>query len=242
MQRFFLRDSLSYNRELNKRLSLQRACIKNHLLAPPVVTLGFKLFSQERKVKDDRVLFSSSYVRNFYNWLVSQLSGAQSAITGKSYGDESLAIKTEDGVSRHHSFYCIHLFSWSDYVGEADFTHPGIAVGSGDAAFNFNDYNLSSLIESGSGSGQLDYLEPPSPIYTWDSGTRIFTVQHERTFKNNSSGNVTVKEVGIFPWINVSDFIYGYFMILRDLLPEPVTVPPNETLTLTYSLFITYPS
>ncbi|MDD5457492.1 MAG: hypothetical protein PHV30_10750 [Candidatus Margulisbacteria bacterium] len=236
--RFFLKNDPVFLREFDERLNLQRSCIEKHLFVPPIVTLKVSLSS---KAFGERVFFSNSYVRNFYNWLVSQCAGATSNIGGSSFGDGSLANKSVTGSTRSYSYYFFHSYYINEFAGTQG-SMLGIVIGKSSIPFSFDHYNLQDIISSGTNTNQLVYNAPSSPTRTWDSETRLFTVHHERSFYNGSGSNVSVTEAGFRSTLYYTGSSSDTFLLLRDLLPETCIVPPEETLTLTYNFSITYPS
>ncbi len=234
--RFFLKNDPVFLREFDERLNLQRCAIEKHLFVPPIITLKVNLSSI-----GERIFFSNSYVRNFYNWLVSQCAGAPSGLTGKSYGDESLVNKSYLGTSRSHTSIFFHCYTLSGFIGAEGYM-IGICVGNGTSEDNFNSYDLVSIINTGTGANELVYNDPSNPTYTWDPETRLFTLHHERSFYNGGSAAVNVTEAGIRITLYYTGSYYDTFLILRDLLPQSVSVPSGETLSLTYNFSITYPS
>jgi hypothetical protein len=114
----------------------------------------------------------------------------------------------------------------------AGVTTHGIVVGSSDTPVTRDDYKLGSQIAHGSGTGQLMYgamsIDPPV-AYSTGYLTRLM-----RVFTNNSGGDVTVKEVGVV--ILYSGNLY-YFLIIRDVLSTPVTIPNGYSWTVRYNFY-----
>ncbi len=116
----------------------------------------------------------------------------------------------------------------------------GIVVGTGDAAFSVDNYNLATIIDAGSSAGQLIHnaMSTPSLDYT----SKVWTATLARVFNNNSGGSITVKEVGI---ITNSIFFYSgseKFLIARDVLASPVSVVNGAQLTATYEISMDFSS
>ncbi|MCL7393199.1 MAG: hypothetical protein LZ162_06200 [Thaumarchaeota archaeon] len=113
----------------------------------------------------------------------------------------------------------------------------GIWVGSGSTPVSPTDYNLSSKIPHGSGSGQLDY-EPHTVTSSYSSTSSYAEIA--RSFINRSGANVIVREVGIVArnyWrdeYNVQRDVK--FLIARDVLPNPILVPNLASLTVRYRI------
>lgn len=111
-------------------------------------------------------------------------------------------------------------------IDDANF---GIVCGSGTAAVAITDYKLKSLIQPGSGTGQLQYSSVDFPNdFLVDTATALTDI---RRFFTNASGNaITVREIGII--------CYGYstyrILIERTLINE--TLDDEESLEVTYRL------
>jgi hypothetical protein len=108
----------------------------------------------------------------------------------------------------------------------------GIVVGSSDTPVTRDDYKLGSQIAHGNGTGQLMY-----GAMSWDTPTAYGTgylIRAIRVFTNNSGGDVTVKEIGVI--ISYSSSLY-YFLIIRDVLSTPVTIPNGYSWTVRYNFY-----
>lgn len=117
----------------------------------------------------------------------------------------------------------------------------GIIVGSGNVPVTPDDYKLASKITHGTGLGQLLYgdtfFDPVSVV------NNVSSFRVTRTFTNNSGSSVTVQELGIVAWNYWKD-AHGVhqsakFLILRDVLASPVSVPDGATLTVRYTFQVT---
>lgn len=105
----------------------------------------------------------------------------------------------------------------------------GIVCGTGTDAVSITDYNLKSLIQPGTGSGQLQYSTVDFPNdYVVDIATALTDIR--RFFTNSSGNSITVREIGII--------CYGYqsyrILIERTLINE--TLADGESLEVTYRL------
>jgi len=125
----------------------------------------------------------------------------------------------------------------SDFSSSGFLTGPNLVVGSGTTPPKITDTGLTNQIGNGTSSGQLQYGTNSftTPIINTNTNTASFT--WSRTFNNGSGGNVTVSEVGAYMGVNVSSTITSYF-ILHDLLPSPITLAPNQVLTVVYTITI----
>jgi len=114
-------------------------------------------------------------------------------------------------------------------------------VGGSDAVFSKNDYSLGSKISHGTGSGQLLYGASTFETVTDTDTTSYFRIT--RVFTNNSGASVTVKEIGIVIMHSIvsdSTSYTAYFLIVRDVLTSPSSVPDGATLTVRYKIQISY--
>jgi len=113
----------------------------------------------------------------------------------------------------------------------------GTMVGTSDVAFDKTHYGLQAKIAHGGGANQLLYGEVTVEDYfEWNSNARFRVI---RAFSNTGGVTVTVKEIGIALW-NQTGSLSNYFMVCRDVLASPQSVPDGATLTVRYSIYITY--
>jgi hypothetical protein len=106
----------------------------------------------------------------------------------------------------------------------------GIVVGNSDTPVTRDDYKLGSQIAHGNATGQLTYgaMSWDAPV-TYGTG---YLLRGVRVFTNNSGGDVTVKEIGVY-------VLWGsyYFCIIRDVLSTPVTIPNGYSWTVRYNFY-----
>jgi hypothetical protein len=117
----------------------------------------------------------------------------------------------------------------------------GIQVGSSDAPFSRDNYSLGSKISHGTGSGQLVYGAMSFEDVADADGSSYLRLT--RTFTNNSGASVTVKEIGIALRQSIyadSTYYLIYFLIARDVLTSPSSVPDGATFTVRYRIQISY--
>jgi len=122
---------------------------------------------------------------------------------------------------------------YSDFTGANYFSSPNIVVGSGTAKPTINDTGLESQIGNGTGAGQLQYGTDSLTTPVANTNTNTGSMTWSKSFTNGSGGNVTVSEVGAY--VNVGGTNY---FILHDLLPSPITLSPNQVLTVVYTITI----
>jgi hypothetical protein len=177
---------------------------------------------------------SHSFVKNFIQILRALLGGT------------SVSINDTGGASRTFRGAWSHLASsWTENPCNANAPAGndtyGIQVGSSDAVFSKDNYSLGSKISHGTGSGQLLYGASTFETVTDTDTSSYFRIT--RVFTNNSGASVTVKELGIVIMHSVladsTTYTY-YFLILRDVLTSPSSVPDGATLTVRYKMQISY--
>jgi len=117
------------------------------------------------------------------------------------------------------------------------FFGPNIVVGSGTATPTINDTGLESQIGDGTGAGQLQYGTDSLTTPAANTNTNTGSMTWNKSFTNGSGGNVTVSEVGAYLSTNINGYPTTYF-ILHDLLPSPITLSPNQVLTVVYTITI----
>ena len=112
----------------------------------------------------------------------------------------------------------------------------GIVVGSDDSPVEYDDYKLGNQIPHGTGSGELSYQTCDVEAPYLDGSEYKFRIS--RAFVNNSGASITVKEVGIYVSHQGSN---KFYMILRDVLPSPTSIPDGATFTVRYYIKVSVP-
>lgn len=107
----------------------------------------------------------------------------------------------------------------------------GLVVGTGSTAVAVTQTKLVTKIANGTGSGQLTHGAVALTTPATAGSTRSFTIQ--RTFTNNSSGSITINEVGIYVQV-----VSWYFMIDRTLSTKTIGVGTSGTLTYTIGVTV----
>jgi hypothetical protein len=113
----------------------------------------------------------------------------------------------------------------------------GIQVGTSSTPVTSTDYRLPGKISHGTGSGQLQYGDQS---VTYSYGSTYGYVELTRVFTNSSGASIVVREVGLIArnyWKDQSGiYIDVKFLIARDVLEVPVTVPSMSTVAVRYRL------
>jgi len=120
---------------------------------------------------------------------------------------------------------------WSLDAPEDEDTY-GIVVGSDNTAVDNLDYKLNTQIADGQAAGELDYS-----AHTWLTSAEVganVDMKIQRPFINNSGGNVTIEEAGIYVICLDSNDVLRYFCIVRELTGT-VTVADGQTATIDFT-------
>jgi len=104
----------------------------------------------------------------------------------------------------------------------------GILIGTGTNAVSPSDYKLGSKIPNST----LPYSGTTVESLSGSSSGYSFTIT--RTFNNTGSDAITVSEIGL-----AISVVNTGILIARDLLSSPITVQPNQVLTVSYTISIT---
>jgi len=119
----------------------------------------------------------------------------------------------------------------------------GIQVGTSASSVNRDQYQLGGKIAHGSGSGQLSYGAMTVEDIDGTPPETIFRLI--RTFTNNTTDPMTVYEIGLIIGNSYENMrtsfapTTSYFLIARDVLSSPQTIPAGATLTVRYIFKVT---
>lgn len=188
-----------------------------------------------------------TWVRNAYNIAICQMAAKSSTGT---YGDGASAFKDTSGTQRTTTAPTMgkwksgydggYLYPFDDldagYRASGVSSQNGIVIGSSSTAYDFDQYALISQILHGIGSGQIVHNPMEVNSVYYNSGTKTWTNSFVRYFNNDSEGNLTLGEVGIYA---VSS---GYYlMVTRDVLGTPETIYNTAQVKITYTISLIYP-
>ena len=107
-------------------------------------------------------------------------------------------------------------------------TEWGIMVGSGDSPTTINFWNLESIYPHGRGEGYMNYLSTQVTEPEFDGTYVKFTIQ--RLVVNEADVSQIVREVGL---IAREYYTWKRFLIARDVVDPPITMPPKSLLEVT---------
>ena len=116
----------------------------------------------------------------------------------------------------------------------------GIQVGSSSTAVTRDDFQLGGKIANGTSAGQLSYGSMTVEDTDGTAPDTIFRLI--RTFTNNTSSAITVYEIGLVianTYISAGSGTTNYFLIARDVLSAPQSIPAGATLTVRYIFKVT---
>lgn len=108
----------------------------------------------------------------------------------------------------------------------------GIVVGSDNTAEANTDYKIITQIADGAAAGELDYS-----AHTFTTSAEVganVDLKIQRPFINNSGGNVTIEEAGIYTEHNDRSAAARFFCIVRDTTGT-VTVADGQTATISFT-------
>lgn len=107
----------------------------------------------------------------------------------------------------------------------------GILIGSGSTPATYEDYQLDTLITSGitlvTSTGTLTET-------AFDSDTHLMTSKRSFTINNSGGSSVTVSEIGLsIGCYSLNSSNHGFqTLVYREVLDEPVTLAPGESMIL----------
>lgn len=152
-----------------------------------------------------------SFTANFMKmWLVSANPANNRTIT-----DTTAPTGTDQTVTDHGN-------NFGTNGGVADLF--GIVVGTGTTAVALTDTRIETLIDDGTGTGELEYQTPTYTDPTDDASTTEFELH--RTFNNNSGGEITIYEVGLN--VKATSTPY-YFLVAREILSTPKVIADGNS-------------
>jgi len=196
------------------------------------IYINTEVRDKEGKIIEKRKEKCNTYVKNFLMLLNAAFkpgtsdvvdTGGTTRTTGAKYCVTwNWWVQQAGGYDRAFTLYGSDG-GWTPTAPEADDTY-GIIVGTSDQAVSASDYNLISKIAHGDSAGQLYHYATTMLEPTVDGNT--VRQRFERTFKNNSGADITVKEIGLVVKTSEDNYLV---MIIRDVV-TPVTVPAAGSL------------
>jgi hypothetical protein len=211
----------------------------------PQVFLEMEVKMPDGKVVHHHKQRSHSWIRNAYNVMFSALAGVD--VLDNTYTAGKMSIKIPAGtiyglanpVTQYQGNFSL-LLEGTGYRASAATITNGIVVGyDTTTAESFEDYTLiNPILEGITNDGHhLNFILSQPYVISWSAPT--MSVALVRFMNNNSGGNVVVGEVGLIEngYINT----IKAWMMARDHLGAPVTIPNTGQLKVTYTIQLVYP-
>lgn len=240
----------------------------------PLMNLAYRSIDHDGNVLVDKQVRAHSYTRNFYNLFFIIVTN-RAYVAASAFGAGTLDHKQGDGTVRALSQgggamnlsgvtpYCDWYTQSGAGVDGSVNSQAGLLVGTGTAAYSFENYILATKISHGTSAGQLVYQAMMSngywsgapellPDASYAAGTKKWTQVYTRTFNNNSGGDITVNEVALCihqpvysanstqNYKNVT--ATGYELICRDLISGGTLVANGGQLVIAYNFELTFPA
>jgi len=211
-----------------KREQLKSKCREMKVVPPPDIFIGLQVHKDNKLLFDD-VQRGHSWTRIYWNYIFGMTSGC--TFVDSSFGAGYISAKRFNDGSM--SYQGNIIFTHGNMLTGGEGTQLGIIVGIGSTAFNVDQYQLDTVIVSGSSAGNLYYNASSVKSTTYDAVGKTWTIVGSRIFNNNSGGSIVVAETGLIPRDNKGDITW---LFERSLLSPAVTVPDAAQLTVTYTI------
>ncbi len=210
----------------------------------PQLGLRIKRLDADGNVISDRRESAHSWTRNGWNMLFGLMTGCIGD-EGVAFGAGYMSGKQIDGTIDSDGYVSrtsrTNTYGFMNNVSAGSATHAtrgGLVVGSGNTAFNIDDFELDTIIESGADAGELWY-----PAYSYwsadyDALSNTWTATHTRSILNDSGGDVTVREAGLHWYARLYKTGTGAdtYLVARDVFEEEEVVAHSETLVIYYEI------
>lgn len=222
-------------------------CRRLHLPAPPRTYYTIESKDKDGAVVDTVRQRSKSWVRNFYNWQVTQQMTCTSDSMGTTYGAGTLAVKNTSGSTLSYANYairCWNLFVGGGYTASAGDVTAGIVIGTnaGATAETFESHSLDTMVAEGTGAGQMSYGSTGVVVPVWDGTGKTMTYECTRHITNNSGSTIGINEIGLIAgYLQYGTSHTTDLLVVRDVLASQVDVVHEGQITVTYTIVITYP-
>jgi len=197
------------------------------------VEIGYKLEvtvkDKDGKIVEKRKVKGNSFVKNF----ITALYG----LMWENANDYPVNVVDTDGNERRYPYLYSNVDPIFEVTADEEMDLYGILYGTGTKAFDVNDYKLDALIPHGDGDNQLHYYSTDLLDLGVEDNKVKFKIQRPAT--NNGSIVINVTEIGLVAFDHARDGDL-FFLIIRDVLDQAITVNPNQTITATYTIYTTF--
>jgi hypothetical protein len=192
----------------------------------------FQVRNKDGKITHERLEQGHSFVANFIKLLY-----CTAMIHHAPYVDGlALTLFDTGGTERSgHTSYAIQALGSGMFAANASSgnDYSGIQVGTDDGTIltkDINNYQLGAKIAHGTGAGQLSYGDHSIVPVTHDGASYSYA-GITRSFSNGSGAGIDVKEIGLVTYMYWDYSTTRFFLLSRDILGTPVTVPDGQALT-----------
>jgi hypothetical protein len=214
-----------------------------------LTTVGFERHSKDGELLEYREQPSRSWLKHFFDlWYILagynsntlagilDISATARTLDKKAWGVQNLAVASPAGNSLHNLAEGGNgsaVFPTVKWLGK-DY---GIIVGTNNTAVTPTDNTLVARVNNGHAAGELEYggTEVVLPTFVDPNGAMVI----RRYCTNNSGGNITIQECGIYSPGWISNTVVYMFCICRDVVGPAVVVADTEILVVTYTMQIT---
>jgi hypothetical protein len=141
------------------------------------------------------------------------------------------SITDTTGTARTYPTTASNAFHSLVMTSQSSSSIEGIVVGSSSAPNTVTTNALGSMVTT------FNTSAISQSAITVDGNILRFSMT--KKFLNNTASNITIREVGIYSRVYDSGNTWRTFCIVRDVLPEPVTILPDQVLVVTYTFQIT---
>ena len=169
--------------------------------------------------------------KNFYNWLLATTS--RKTVANGVVDTKGVVHTICTGNTSYE-----RIFSGANIIRASNSTAEGVRIGTGTTPATADDYNLEATIESGYSQAYADSVS----INVDADGVSVFA---SIAVTNTSTEALTISEIGLAGKVcNSSGSSNNTCLALidRTVLEEPITINPNETKQLTYTIRMNYPT
>jgi hypothetical protein len=222
-----------------------------------ITTITLERKSKTGRLLEKRIFPSHSWTKHFFDLLYEDLAYNSNTLAGinditstartlanQTAGLVNLAVASPPGGSIAPAFngMLIDTNTGNSLIKIANSPlnggeNNGIVVGTGNTPVTPTDDKLVTKINHGTGAGLFEYggCQVLAPVSVNPNGTMMI----RRYFTNNSGGDITVQEAGIYSFgFNSASNVYS-FCICRDVVSPGVLVANTQILSVVYTVQIT---
>ena len=188
----------------------------------------------------------NSWVRNFYNWVVSN-GCLTNGDGGGTFDDGYLNSKNTAAAVTSAALPIAHLYNQVLEGGTFGYWQPvgtdtaGIVLGTDDTPVDEDDYDIGAAIGHGLGAGELYYATSQNPAPdVWDDPYHIHSFS--RYFDNFEAGegSITVEEMGLIS--NMRHSGTKLLLVARDIISPALVIPFRAQAKITYNFSLEFGS